>query len=129
MADSGKNSSFIFAGQTYDSDDCLQGWDLNQAVADATYLCDGYEKHAGGAKTISFTVSMALAATDSTKLSYLVPGTTGTFTAYPAGLTTNYIEVTSTKATIITSNVTAPINGFIAADVTIGVDDLTVGKA
>lgn len=129
MAVSGKNASFVFAGQTYDSDDCLQGWDLNQAVADATYLCGGYERHAAGAKTITFNVSLALAATDSTKLSYLAPGTTGAFEAHPAGDTATYIEAEVAKATVISSNISAPINGFVTADVVFGIDDITWGVA
>lgn len=129
MAVSGKNASFKFAGQTYDSDDCLQSWDLNRAVNDVVYQCGGYDKHAAGTKTITFSASLALAATDTTKLSYFAPGTTGAFEAHPAGDTPTYIEAIVTKATVISSNISAPINGVVAVDLTFGLDDITVGAA
>ena len=90
MADSGKNASFSFAGVLYDADDCLQGWDLNDAIQDVVYQCNGYDKHAVGNRGISFRATIALAASDTTKVTAFAPGTTGIFEAHPAGDTKNY---------------------------------------
>lgn len=130
MADSGKNAAFMYGGTTYDADDCLQGWDLSDAVQDIIYQCDGKDKHAAGTEAISFRTSLAIAATDTAKISALAPGGNSTqFNAWPGGNTTNYIEVTCTKAHIITRSMSAPMNGFIALDVEIGLDDATYSAA
>lgn len=125
MADSGKNASFTFAGVVYDADDCLQAWDMNDAIQDVVYQCNGYDKHGVGTRGISFSVTLALAATDTTKVSGLAPGTTGAFEAHPAGNTATYIEVTATRGVLTQRNLTAPINGIIAADIVIALDDVT----
>lgn len=129
MAVGGKNASFTFAGTVYDADDCLQGWDLNSSINDIVYQCNGYDKHAVGTKVISFRASLALAATDSTKLEAFQPGTTGTFIGNPAGDVSGYIEVTATRGTVISAPLTAPINGIIAVDVEIALDDITYTTA
>ena len=72
---------------------------------------------------------MALDATDTTKVSALASGSTGTFEAHPGGDTATYIEVTSTNATVIQSNISAETNGVITLDVTIALDDVTYQAA
>ena len=129
MADGGKNASFQFAGTTYDADDCLQGWDLTDAINDIVYQCNGYDKHASGTRAVSFRASLALAATDTTKISALAPGTTGAFEAHPGGDTATYIEVTASRGTVISRPVSAPINGIISCDVEISLDDITYTSA
>lgn len=128
MADGGKNASFQFAGTTYNADDCLQGWDLNSAINDIVYQCNGYDKHAVGTKVISFRTSLALPA-DTTIWIDLAPGTTGAFEAHPAGDTATYIEITASRGTVISAPMTAPINGIIAIDVEIALDDVTYTTA
>ena len=125
MAASGKNASFNFATVLYDADDCLQGWDLNSAINDIVYQCNGYDKHLPGTKALTFRVSLALAAADTTKVSALAPGTTGAFEAHPAGDTPTYIEVRATRAQVNSANLSAPINGVITVDAEFGLDDVT----
>lgn len=127
MATSGKNASFSFATVTFDADDCLQSWDLNSAVVDVVYQCNGYDKHAVGTKSASFRTSLALAATDTTRVTAFAPGTTGIFEAHPAGNTATYIEIEVAKATVISANLTAPINGIIAIDLELALDDIDYG--
>ena len=129
MADGGKSASFQFAGTTYNGDDCLQGWDLNSSINDIVYQCDGYDKHAVGTKAISFRTSLALAATDSTKHQAFTPGTTGTFEAHPGGDTATYIEITATKATVVSAPMSAPVNGIISMDIELALDDVTYTTA
>jgi len=129
MADSGKNASFNFATVLYDADDCLQGWDLSSAINDIVYQCNGFDKHLPGAKTLSFRVSMALAATDTTKVTAFAPGTTGAFEAHPAGDTATYIEVRASRAQVNSANISAPINGVILVDAEFMLDDVTYAAA
>ena len=129
MATSGKNASFSFATVLFDADDCLQSWDLSNAIQDVVYQCNGYDKHAVGTKSASFRTSLALSATDTTRVTAFAPGTTGIFECHPAGNTLTYIEITVTKATVVSSNMTAPINGIIAIDIDLALDDITVGTS
>lgn len=129
MADSGKNAEFTFATVVYDADDCLQSWDLSSAINDIVYQCNGYDKHLPGTKTMMFRVSLALAATDTTKVTALAPGTTGAFEAHPASDTATYIEVRATRAQVNSANISAPINGVIAVDAEFALDDITYAAA
>jgi len=129
MATPGKNASFNFATVLYDADDCLQSWDLSSAINDIVYQCNGYDKHLPGTKALTFRVSLALAATDTTKVSALAPGTTGAFEAHPAGDTATYIEVRATRAQVNSANISAPINGVITVDAEFGLDDVTYAAA
>jgi len=129
MAIGGQNASFQFAGTTYNADDCLQGWDLNSSLNAITYQCDGNDKTASGTKQIAFRTSLAFAATDSTKHQAFTPGTTGTFEGHPAGDTATYIEITSTRGTVISAPMSAPQNGIISMDIEIALDDVTYTTA
>ena len=129
MAVDGKNASFVFAGTTYDSDDCLQSSSLNASVAEVLYFCSGVEKMVTGTKTITFSASLALSATDTTKVAALDEGSTGSFEYHPAGDTSNYIENTSTRATVTSNNITATPNAVVLMDVTFRLDDLTRSAA
>jgi hypothetical protein len=127
MATGGKNAAFSFATVVYDADDCLQSWDLNNAINDIVYQCNGYDKHTVGAKTATFRASLALASTDTTRVTAFAPGTTGIFEAHPAGDTATYIEIEVAKATVISANMSAPINGIIALDIEFALDDIDLG--
>lgn len=129
MADSGKNASFTFATVVYDADDCLQGWDLNSAINDIVYQCNGYDKHLPGTKAISFRVSLALAKTETTKVTALAPGTTGAFEAQPAGNTAGYIEIQASRAQVNSANISTSPNGVILIDAEFGLDDITYTTA
>jgi hypothetical protein len=129
MAESGRNAAFTFATVVYDADDCLQGWDLNSAINDITYECNGYTKHLIGTKVATFRAALALSATDTTKVTALVPGTTGAFEAHPAGDTLNYIEIEVARAQVNSANISAPMNGVIAVDVEFALDDIDYGAS
>ena len=129
MADSGKLAEFTFATVVYDADDCLQGWDINDAIQDVVYQCNGYDKHAVGNRGISFRASLALAATDTTKVTAFAPGTTGAFEAHPGGDTAGNIEITATKATVISAPLSSGPNNVIAIDVELALDDVTYTTA
>ena len=129
MADSGVNASFSFGGTVYDADDCLQNWNLDWSVEDITYYCNGAQKHLPGNVNAVFTATLALAATDTTKIGALEPGSTGVWEGHPAGDTATYIEYEATKGTVLSAPVSAPQNGVISIDVTIALDDCTDGAA
>ena len=129
MPTPGKNASFKFGGVLFDADDCLQGWDLSSAINDIVYQCNGYDKHLNGSKAVAFRVSLALAATDTTRVTAFAPGTSGAFEAHPGGDTATYIEIEVTRAQVNTANISAPMNGVIAIDVEFGLDDIDYGAA
>lgn len=125
MAVSGKNASFTFAGATYNADDCLQSWELTKSAEDISFYCNGYQKHLGGPVSAVFNASLALDATDTAQIAAIEEGDTGAWVGNPAGDVTGYIEFTSTRGTVIVSNVSAPMNGVVTMDVTIALDDIT----
>jgi len=125
MAVTGKLASFKFGATTYDSDDCLQNWNLNKSAEDITHYCNGRTKHLGGNADAVFTCTLALAAADTAKIAALEEGTTGAWEGHPAGDTAGNIEFTATKGTVLNAPVSAPQNGVVTVDVTIALDDLT----
>ena len=129
MADGGKLASFSFAGTLYDADDCLQGWDLSDAVQDIVYQCNSYDKHAAGTRSISFRASLALAKDDTTKAIAFAPGSTGAFEAHPGGDSASTIEIRATKGTIVSAPMSSGPNNIIAVDVEIALDDVTYAAA
>jgi hypothetical protein len=129
MADSGKLAEFTFNSTVYDADDCLQSWDLADSINAVIYQCNSYDKTAVGTRAIVFTTSLALAATDTAKVAALYPGATGSWEGHPGGDTATYIEITSTKGTVVTANKSAPVNGIITLDLTINLDDVTYQAA
>lgn len=129
MPDTGKLGSFSFDGTVYDEDDCLSGWTLNDAINEVVYQCGGYDRAAAGTRTATFSISLGLAQDDTTKLTALYPGATGAFEAHPAGDTATYLEITATDSLITVANKSAPINGIITLDLTIRLQDITLGTA
>ena len=129
MAIGGKNAEFRFGATTFAATDCLQGWDLADAINDIVYQCNGYDKHAAGTRALTFRTSLGLGSGDTTKITAFAPGTTGVFEGYPAGATTDFIKFASTKATAMVANVSAPINGIIQVDIELALDDIAVTSA
>lgn len=129
MAVSGKLAEFKFGSTTYDADDCLQNWELNKSVEDITYYCNGRTKHLGGNADAVFSCSLALSASDTTKIAAFEEGATGAWEGYPAGKTATYMKYTASRGTVINAPMSAPQNGVITLDVTIALDDLTDGAA
>ena len=124
MADSGVRASFTFATIAYTTENCIQSWDLQSSINDVVYQCNGYDKHASGTKSVAFRSSLALPANTTVPVN-LQPGTTGAFSAYPGGNTAGNILITSTRGTIISAPISAPINGIITLDLEIALDDVT----
>jgi hypothetical protein len=129
MADSGKLASFKFVATTYSTANCLQSWDLNSAIADVIYQCNGYDKHAVGTKSLTFRTTLGLDATATTTVIAFAPGTTGAFECHPGGDTAGNIEITATRAQVNSANLTAPINGIVALDIELALDDVTYTTA
>lgn len=130
MAVSGKLASFTFNSVTFDETDCLQGWNLNDAINEIVYQCNSYDKGVAGTRTVTFSGSMALDATDTAKLAALTPGATASdFEAHPAGDTATYVEITSTDALCVSANQTTAPNAIYTIDFTIRLNDVTIGAA
>ena len=132
MADSGNLASFMFGGVTYDADDCLQSWDFSHSVTDVVYSCNGYDRHGVGTENAVLTVTLALAATDTTRVTQLDAGNSSTqFEAHPGGDAApgGKIEIKAIRAQINRCDITAPMNGIIAMDVEIALDDVTIGAS
>ena len=128
MAEKG-NPVIIFGGTTYDSDDCIQMAGFTHGADDLTYSCGGYKKHAAGDEAIQISFSLAVSATDVTKITALAPRTTGTCEYYPFGDTTGNIKHSTTNATVINRDMPDAVNGIQTIDVTIVWDDITSGAA
>lgn len=130
MADRGNKASFMFNGVTYSTADCISAWDFGNSITDIVYQCDGADKHLGGTEAVDFRVTLGLDSTDTTYISAFNPGTSSTqFEAHPGGDTATYIELSSTKALVISRNITAPMNGIIAMDIVIALDNITTTSA
>ena len=130
MADSGKLASFTFNATTYDESDCMQGSSISDAIQEAMYMCDGYSKGVPTLRELTFTVSLALANTDTAKVTALTPGTTATdFEYHPGGDTATYLEFTSTDAYVVSRPLNTAPNGVHTIDVTIRLNDITFGAA
>lgn len=129
MPDTGINASFKFGNETYDQDDCLSNWNLNDQIQEVIYQCGGMEKGAAGARSAVFNISLGLSADDVAKLTALYPGATGAFEAHPAGDVNGYMEVTATDSMIRVANKSAPNNGIITVDLQIRLQDITLGMA
>ena len=129
MAASGKLASFKLGSTTYAAADCIQSWQLNNAVAELVYQCSGFDKAAAGAQTVTFTTSLALSATETVKISALDAGSVGAFEAHPGGDTSGYIEAIATDALVTRSNLLSGARNIITYDLTIRLQDLTLKAA
>jgi hypothetical protein len=130
MAVTGKLARFVFNGVTFDDGDCLQGWNLNDAINEVVYQCNSFDQGVAGTRTVTFSGSMALDATDTAKLAALTPGATAAdFVAYPAGTTATYVKVTSASALCVTANLTTGPNAIFAVDFSIRLNAVTIGAA
>ena len=129
MPDTGKLASFKFANEVYDEDDCLSGWSLPDAINEIVYQCGGQDQGAAGTRTTTFSASLGLNANDVAKVTALAPGAKGAFEAHPGGDTPGYIEVIASDALVTVANKSAPSNGIITMDITIRLNDVTIGAA
>ena len=128
MADIGA-PEIIFSSTTFDSDDCIQVASFTNAKEDITYRCGGDFAHLAGTSTIALSFSIALSNTDTSKLSTLAPGATGTCEYYPFGNTATYIKHSTTKATVVQANESDSAGKVVTLDVSIVWDDVTTAAA
>ena len=130
MGVGGKLAAFTFNSVTFNADDCIQGWNLNDAINEIVYQCNSYDKGAVGTRSVTFAGSLALDATDTAKVAALTPGVTvADFEAHPAGDTATYVEVTSTSAMCVSANQSTAPNSIYTIDFTIRLNDVTIGAA
>ena len=123
------NPVITFGSTTFDSSSCIQSASITRGADDLTYHCGDYTKHIAGDESIELSFSIALDATDTTTLSALDVGQTGTCEFYPAGNTTGNIEFSTTNGTVTKADIGDTVNSVVMLDVTIAWDDITVGTA
>jgi hypothetical protein len=119
----------VFGGTTYDSDDCIQVASFTNEKEDITYRCGGDYAHLSGTSNIMLNFSLALAASDTTKIAALAPGTTGVAEYFPFDDSTGYIKHSTTKATVISANESDSAGKVVTLDVVLAWDDVTSGAA
>ena len=130
MADIGNSAAFTFNSVTFGVTDCLQSTGITDAINEVIYQCNGMEQGKAGTRTATFTVSLFLSKTDTAKLAAVAPGTTAAdFEYHPAGDTATYIEVTSSDAYVVSAPFNAAVNSMITLDVTIRLNQITIGAA
>jgi len=129
MAASGILASFKLGATTYSAADCLQSWQLAHSIQELIYQCSGVNKAAAGAVDATFSVSLALAASDTTKHAALDAGSTGAFEAHPGGDSSGFIEITATDSLVTRSNTTSGPRSIISYDLTIRLQDITLSAA
>lgn len=125
----GKNQQFTFGTTTFDGDDCIQEGGLEKSINEVIYQCNGGDVGLGGTKSAVFTVTLALAANDVTKINAVAPGTTGAFTYYPVSTTVNHPKITATRGVVTSRPLSAPVNGVLTTDVTIRLGAITIAAA
>ena len=126
----GKLAEFVFNSVTFDADDCIQGFSLNDAINEIVYQCDSMDKGAVGTRAVMWNVSLGLAAADTSKLAALTPGTNASdFEAHPFGDTATYVEITSSDATINQANISGSANGIITVDCVFRLNQVTIQAA
>ena len=130
MGIGGKLAEFTLNGVTFDADDCLQGWNLNDAINEIVYQCNSYDKGAVGTRSVTFAGSLALDAADTAKLAALTPGATAAdFEAHPAGDTATYVEVTSSDSLCVSANQSTAPSSIYTVDFSIRLNQVTIGAA
>lgn len=124
----GKNQQFTFGATTYDEDDCIQEGGLEKSINEVIYQCNGEDIGLGGTKSAVFSVTLALAANDVTKINALAPGTTGAFVYKPAGSAIGKPKISAARGLVTSRPLSAPVNGVFTTDVTIRLDVITLGS-
>ena len=126
---SGLNQQFVFASITYGPSACVQSAGINTSLNAPTYQCSGIMKNTIGAKTFSFTYSIAVSATNDSYVTALDVGSTSTLSYFPFATTTGYLKLTSTRGVCTQQNISSAANGVVTVDGTIALDDLTYGTS
>lgn len=129
MSFSGINTELAFGSTTLGLTDCLAGSNLNDAINEAIFQCNGMDKGVAGTRTATLGFSAALLETDVVKINAFAPGTKDTIEWHPAGDTATYIEVTSTEALILSRNISDPVNGVCTMDVNMRLNDIAIAAA
>lgn len=114
-----------FGSNVYDADDCIQVASFTNGKEDITYRCGGDYAHLAGTSSIMLDFSIALAATDTAKITALAPGATGTVQYFPFGVTSTYQKFLTSKGTVMKADSSDSAGKVVTLDVTIAWDDVT----
>ena len=125
MATIGAPTITFPAGTTYSASDCIQVASFTNGKEDITYRCGGDYAHLAGTSSIMLDFSIALAATDTAKITALAPGATGIAEYHPFGDAAGRIEHTTTKATIMKADLSDAAGKVVTLDISIVWDNLT----
>lgn len=129
MSGIGNNVSLSFDGTSLTGIKSVEE-SSDVAMAVSQYAGQAHDKNFAGTHNTTLTVNFEIAATDVTLLgTTLARGNTGAVEYYPFGNTATYIKITSTNGTIGASSFSTPVNGIIAGNVTIHLDDYTIEAA
>lgn len=121
------NSASVFTLAS-NSLSCLVSADVSESIDTLMSECVGqtYKTTVVGLKTATITVSGEIDASDVTALGYFDLGDSGALVFQPAGTTTGMIKITSTKATVVSRDITTSGGSLAAVSITLNLDDLTL---
>lgn len=122
---SGLNQQFVFGGLTFGPAACVQSAGVNTSLNSPQYQCSGIMKNTVGAKSFSFTYSIAVSASNDSYVTALDVGSTSTLSYFPYATTSGYLKLTSTRGIATQQNISSAANGVVTVDGTIVLDDLT----
>lgn len=121
------NSASVFTLAS-NSLSCLVSADVSESIDTLMSECVGqtYKTTVVGLKTATITVSGEIDASDVAALGYFDLGDSGALTFQPAGTTAGMIKITSTKATVVSRDITTSGGSLAAVSITLNLDDLTL---
>ena len=125
----GKSASFSFGGTVYGATSCIQESGLEDAINEVIYQCNGQDIGVAGTRSVVFSVSLAIGATEHAKITALAEGATGVFEYHPGGNSVGNIELEATRGIITSAPLSAPVNGVFALDLTIRLNGITIQAA
>lgn len=129
----GALQKLVFNGITYGTGgSCIGGVEYSDAADAYLTKCAGgsYAGHVTGLRTVTATVNAVLDDVDHAVLNATEPGDTGAdYEHHPAGDTATFIEISTTKATVLNRTFSVPVEGLLALTFTVGLDDFTADAA
>ncbi len=107
---------------------CLTSADVSESIDTLMSECVGqtYKATITGLKTATVTVSGEIENDDVTELGNFAPATSGALVFQPNGTTAGDIKITSTKATVVSRDITTAGGSLSAVSITLNLDDLTL---
>ena len=125
MATIGAPTITFPAGTTYSASDCIQVASFTNGKEDITYRCGGDYAHLSGTSSIMLDFSIALASTDTAKITAFAPGATGDCQYFPFGVTSTYQKFMTTKGTVVKADLSDSAGKVVTLDISIVWDNLT----